>query len=185
MTRRGLSARTGFVAVLCSVLIVAATTVPAGATDPAPTRIVPVNGRISPLVDDPSCPPNVEFPSAIEQSRRGVGLVKTRIGPAAIVADVCWFFVGAIGGEDLRGTFSLIASTGTLSGTADGVVGFAQQDHYGLTLTVDRGTWLFRHVRGTLEFGGTVDRGLPGFAGQMNADLHVQLGRHQFPVPLI
>jgi hypothetical protein len=184
MRRRGFSGRAWCVALMCSVLLVTASATTAGATATT-THVATVNGRVGPVHDDPTCPPNVDFPGGVEQSQKIVGLLRTRIGPAAVVADVCYIFVGAIGGERLHGSFSVLTFAGTLRGTADGTIGFGASDHYALTLTVEHGSWLLSHVRGTFALDGDVGRDSPAFTGTLTSDLHVQWGSHQLPLPLI
>jgi hypothetical protein len=152
-----------------------------------PSHTAPIHANFVPF-DGPPCPPNpygYGDGSPEGSYQRIVGVAKTRIGPARFQADVCFVFVGALGGEELHGTFVLQTIAGTLRGVAHGIVGFGEPDHYALTLDVGHGSFLLRNVRGSLTFD-TLDAGRDGkdLTGTLTSDVHIWLFRHSFPVPL-
>jgi hypothetical protein len=189
------SVRAALVAVVCSVLVAVTapsasartTTASAAASHAAASHAAPITADFVPF-DGPPCPPNpygYGDGSSDGTYQRIVGIARTRLGPARFQADVCFVFVGALGGEELSGTFALKTIAGTLSGTAHGIVGFADPDHYALTLDVARGSLLLHRVRGSLTFD-TYDAGRDGkdLTGTLTSDLHVSWFGHSFPVPL-
>src|SRR3954464_6304769 len=92
-------------ALLCSALVIA-TAAPASATAPK-AHAAPVNGTIQHLDPDGSCPPNAEFPTDPGYRAHITGRTWTRLGPAKVNVSLCFVFVGAIGGQQLVGSFSL------------------------------------------------------------------------------
>jgi hypothetical protein len=168
-------------ALLCSALVVAMAA-PASATG-ATAHTRPVTGTIQHLDPDGSCPPNAEFPTDPGYRAHITARTWTRLGPAKVNVDLCFVFVGAIGGQALTGSFSLSTFAGTLRGTAEGTVGYGATDHYSLTLTVNRGSWLLANVRGTLNLDGNEGRDGPGFAGTLTSDLHRSWGHWHAPTP--
>ncbi len=86
--------------------------------------------------------------------------------------DLCYIFVGAIGGESLGGSFSLTTFAGTLRGHVDGTVGFGETDHITTTLTVDHGSFLVSRLRGTLGFETSLPRDSRTFTGTLTTSLH-------------
>jgi hypothetical protein len=168
-------------ALVCSALVVAAAT-PASATGTTP-HAAGVTGTTEHLDPDGSCPPNADFPTDPGYRAHIAGKTWTRFGPAKINVDLCFVFVGAIGGEELVGSFSVSTLAGTLRGTAAGAVGFGATDHYSLTLTVNRATWFLANVRGTLKLDGDEGRDGPGFVGTLTSDLHRSWGHWHGPTP--
>jgi hypothetical protein len=168
-------------ALVGSALVIAMAT-PASATGPR-AHTTPVKGAIQHLDPDGSCPPNAEFPTDPGYRAHIAGRTWTRLGPAKVNVDLCFVFVGAIGGEELVGTFSVATLAGTLRGRAAGTVGFGATDHYSLTLTVDRATWFLANVRGALNLDGDEGRDGPGFVGTLTSDLHRSWGRWHAPTP--
>jgi hypothetical protein len=102
---------------------------------------------------DGTCPPwkpYVGDPVYTGYHDRYVGVVKSRGVVAVLTVDVCSLFVGALGGEELRGSFTLASRAGWLSGEAEGTIGFAGRtnDLY-LVLTAGHGTRAFGHASGS------------------------------------
>jgi hypothetical protein len=179
--RRQRSVRVLMGALVCSALVIAMAT-PATATGTT-THAAPVNGAIQHLDPDGSCPPNTEFPTDPGYRAHISAKTLTRFGPAKVNVDLCFVFVGAIGGQELVGSFSLATFAGTLRGTAAGTVGYGATDHYSLTLTVNRATWFLANVRGTLNLDGNEGRDVPGFVGSLTSDLHRSWGHWHAPTP--
>jgi hypothetical protein len=175
---------------MCGALIAVMAPSASASTTTRPTvaaHAAPITADFVPF-DGPPCPPNpYGYGNGGPEGNyhRIVGIAKTRLGPARFQADVCFVFVGALGGEELRGTFVLKTFAGTLSGAAHGTYGSGEPDHYGLTLDVDHGSFLLRNVRGSLVFD-TYDAGRDGLdlTGTLTSDLHLSWFRHSFPVPL-
>jgi hypothetical protein len=68
---------------------------------------------------------------------------------------VCYEFTGgAMGGNDLRGVWTLLTAEGTLTGELQGVAAHAGFDHISMTLTPTEGTRGLRQVHGALAFVG-------------------------------
>jgi hypothetical protein len=168
-------------AVICSALVIAMAT-PASATRTV-THTASVTGTTTHLPPDGSCPPNPDFPTDPGYRARIAGKTWTRFGPARVNVDLCFVFVGAIGGQQLVGSFSVATIAGTLRGRAAGTVGYGATDHYSLTLTVGRGTWLLGNVRGTLQLDGDEGRDAPTFTGTLTSDLHRSWGHWHAPTP--
>ena len=170
MTRLGFRARALGVALVCSAVIVAGGAAPAGATAP---HAATIHGVATQLPPNGSCPPNPEFPTDPGYRVQITGRARTHFGPAKVNVHLCLVFVGAIGGEDLHGSFSISTLAGRLRGTADGIVGFGASDHYALTLTVERAGFLLSGVRGTIALDGYDDyRNTGTFTGTLTSNLH-------------
>jgi hypothetical protein len=171
MTRRQFSARAWIGALACSVVMVTAGATTAGATATS-GHPAPIRARITTTAPDPTCPPNVEYPGDTGTRDRIVGPTWTRFGPSRLDVSICRIFVGAIGGEQLLGSFVLRTPFGSLRGTAEGTVGFGATDHYTVTLTVRWGTWFLTHTRGTLTLEGDAGGDVPGFTGTLTSSLY-------------
>jgi hypothetical protein len=184
---RQFSVRTWCTVLVCSALIAtvgfAGT---AGATTPIPSHAAPfVQGHDEDLGQDPTCPRAEGFEEYVNDRQVITGIVKTRIGPARLKLDLCRIFSGALGGISVQGTFTLTTFAGTLRGAANGANGFGAHDYYNITLTVERGSFLLKHVTGTLDFHADV---LPGFPGTLTSNLSITRGWGRWsrtvPVPL-
>ncbi len=177
MTRLGFRARALGVAFVCSAVMVAGNVTSAGATS-APSHVATIHGRATQLPPDGSCAPNPDFPTDPGYRVQISGWAKTRFGPAKVSIPLCLIFVGAIGGEDLHGSFSISTIAGRLRGTADGFVGFGASDHYVLTLTVERAGFLLTGVRGTIGLDANASRDDGTLTGTLTSNLHrVHRGR--------
>ncbi len=170
------STRTWLAALLCSLALVTGLIAgPASASTTAPTgRALAIRGVATQPVDDASCPRDAEFPEGTNQRQQLLGIAWTYIGPAGLKLDVCRIFVGAIGGESVRGSFVLVTLAGILRGRAEGTVGFSQSDNFNLVLTVEHGSFLLSRVRGELTFTASVVPvgALNPFDGVLTTDLH-------------
>lgn len=164
-------ARSLLVAFVCGALLLVGGADAAGATSTGPTPTGNVRGVFGAVKDDGRCPVNPEF-GGNEQHQQLAGLASTRFGPALLKLDLCYIFVGAIGGEELGGTFSLATLAGTLHGHVDGTVGFGATDHVTTTLTVERGSFLLSRIRGTLAFETSLPRESRVFTGTLTTSLH-------------
>lgn len=149
---------------------------PAGAVPTAgPPR--PVVGVASPSIyPDPTCPSDPEFPNGNGPRRLLIGVVQGFGGRSVLRMNLCYVFIGALGGQRIIGRFDLVGRHGTLRGPVNGTVGFSQSDQFRLVLRVERGTGHLEHLRGTLAFAGGAGRD-GGWLPLENATLSPSLSR--------
>jgi hypothetical protein len=171
MTRIGFRARALGVALGCSALMVAGSASTAGATT-APSHTATIRGTATDLPPDGSCPANPDFPTDPGYRVLITGWAKTRVGPAKVTVPLCLVFVGALGGEEVDGTFSISTLAGRLRGIADGTVGFDATDDYHVTLTVQQAGFLLTGVRGTIALSASASRDDGSFIGTLTSNLH-------------
>lgn len=182
MTRLGFRARALGVALVCGAVMVAGSAAPAGATSTT-NHTAPIHGTATQLPPNGSCPPNPDFPTDPGYRVQITGWAKTHVGPARVSIPLCLVFEGAMGGEDLRGSFSISTLAGRLRGTAAGIVGFGASDHYVLTLTVERAGFLLTGVRGTITLDANADRDSGSLTGTLTSNLHRWHWGHATGIP--